>query len=78
MQNFNQNIEYLPDTNYSTNFHNIKITEKFVLVFFILIIIILLLLCYFINGLTNEINALTKEIQHYNYHYYGCCSQFYN
>ena len=77
MQNFNQNIEYLPETNYSTELYNSKITEKFIFLFILLIIIILLLLCFFINGMTKEINDLTTQIQHYNYHTYGCC-QFYN
>lgn len=73
MQNFNQNIEHLPETNCSTERYN----SKLLFIFFLSIIIILLLLCYFINGLTDEINALTRAIQHYNYHNYGCC-QFYN
>lgn len=65
-------------TNYSNpDSQQAKKTEILILLFFLSIIIILLLLCYFINGMTEEINQLTTQIQHYNYHNYGCC-QFYN
>ena len=80
MQNINQNIEYLQETNYSAeipNSQHIKKIKLLIFLFILLIIIILLLLCYFINGMTKEIRELTTQIQHYNYHTYGCC-QFYN
>ena len=65
-------------TNYSNrNLQHAKKTELLILIFFLLTIIIILLFCFFINGLTNEISLLTEEIQHYLYHYYGCC-QFHN
>lgn len=65
-------------TNYSyQDLQHAKKTELLILIFFLSIIIILLLLCYFINGMTEELNQLTTQILHYNYHNYGCC-QFYN
>lgn len=65
-------------TNYSNpDSQQVKKTESLILIFFLSTIIIILLFCFFINGLTNEIQLLTEEIQHYLYHYYGCC-QFHN
>ena len=60
---------FLTQTNYSNNDSQfIKKTSRFLFIFFLTIIIILLLSCYFINGLTDEIKQLTREIQHYLYH----------
>ena len=64
-----------PDTNITIN--DIKLYLKIRIILSLIFIVILLLLCYFINGLTDEINSLTREILHFNYHNYGCC-QFYN
>ena len=64
-----------PDTNITIN--DIKLYLKIRIILSLIFIVILLLLCYFINGMTEEINQLTTQIQHYNYHTYDCC-QFYN
>ena len=60
-----------------TTLDDIKLYLKIRIILSLIFIVILLLLCYFINGMTEEINQLTTQIQHYNYHTYDCC-QFYN